>query len=320
MIFWRLLVTSEIHAVTGAFGYSGKYIAKRLLSIGKTVITLTNSPNRENEFKGAVKAFPFNFDCHTKLVENLRGVTVLYCTYWVRFNHKTFKHSTAVDNLLRLFSAAKEAGVQRLVHVSITNPSKESHLEYFSGKAVVEEALIKSGISYCILRPTVLFGKEDILINNIAWAVRRFPILGIFGDGKYKLQPIFVEDLAEVAVQKGAERRNEIVDAIGPETFEYRKLVGEVARALGLKRLIVPVPPLVVYLVGKMIGWWVDDVMVTKEEIDGLMENLLFTKSPPLGKTKLSSWLLENAATIGVKYASELGRRKNTTSSYEKIV
>lgn len=312
-------MTQELHAVTGAFGYSGKYIARNLLAADKPVMTLTNSPDRRNEFGGRIKVCPFNFDRPEKLVESLKGVTVLYNTYWVRFNYTTFKHSIAVDHLKTLIACAKRAGVQRVVHVSITNPSKDSHLEYFSGKAEVEEALIDSGMSYCILRPTVLFGREDILINNIAWAVRRFPVVGVFGDGEYKLQPIFVEDLAEIAVQKGGERRNEILDAIGPETFTYKGLVREVARALGLKRLILPMPPLLVYLVGKVIGHLVGDVMVTREEIDGLMENLLFTKSPPLAKTRLSAWLRENRDRLGVRYASEIGRRVNLTSSYDDI-
>ena len=195
----------QIHAVTGAYGYSGKYIAQRLLNAGHQVITLTNSPQRTNPFGERVPAYPFNFDRPHELTETLRGVSVLYNTYWVRFNHETFQHASAVNNTLVLFEAAKAAGVQRIVHVSITNPSEDSELEYFSGKAQLEKALIASGISYAILRPTVLFGKEDILINNIAWLLRKFPVFGIFGDGRYRLQPIYVDDLAQLAVEQGQE-------------------------------------------------------------------------------------------------------------------
>jgi NADH dehydrogenase len=106
--------------------------------------------------------------------------------------------------------------VQRIVHVSITNPSEESPLEYFSGKARLEQALAATAMSYAILRPTVLFGKEDILINNIAWALRRLPVFGVFGDGHYRLQPIYVDDLAQLAVEQGANRENVVIDAIGP--------------------------------------------------------------------------------------------------------
>ncbi len=191
---------SELHVVTGAFGYSGKYIARRLLAQGHRVRTVTNSVERENEFNGRVEPHPFNFDQPEKLVESLRGAAVLYNTYWVRFNHKTFAHADAVKNTLALFDAAKKAGVKRIVHVSITNPSLDSPLEYFSGKAQLEEALKATGIPYSILRPTVIFGKEDILINNIAWMLRKLPLFGVFGNGRYRLQPIYVDDLAKLAV------------------------------------------------------------------------------------------------------------------------
>ena len=176
--------TKEIHAVTGAFGYSGRYLAARLLEQGRTVITLTNSVKRENPFGGHVRAFPLSFTEPGRLAAALAGVDVLYNTYWVRFNHRTFTHAQAVANTLVLFEAARRAGVRRVVHVSITNPSEDSPLEYFSGKARLERALVESGLAYAILRPTVLFGREDILINNIAWALRRFPFFAIFGDSR----------------------------------------------------------------------------------------------------------------------------------------
>ena len=227
-----------MHAVTGAFGYSGKYITQQLLAQGHEVITLTNSVHRANNFAGKVRAFPFNFDQPDALRRSLEGVEVLYNTYWVRFNHKLFKHADAVQNTMRLFTAARQAGVKRIVHISITNPSENSRLEYFSGKARLEKALIESGLSYAILRPTVLFGKEDILINNIAWTLRHLPVYGIFGDGTYKVQPIYVDDLAELAVVHGAQRENIILDAIGPETFTFRELVETLGQCIGRPRPI----------------------------------------------------------------------------------
>ena len=312
----RYMNTNTIHAVTGAFGYSGRYIALRLLGEGRKVITLTNSLARANPFGSQVRAFPLLFDEPEKLAQSLAGVEVLYNTYWVRFNHKLFTHAQAVRNTLVLFEAAKRAGVRRVVHVSITNPSEDSPLEYFAGKARLERALRESGLSYSILRPTVLFGREDILINNIAWALRRFPFFSVFGDGSYRLQPICVEDLAELAVAEGKLDENKITNAIGPETFAYRALVEKVGEAIGRKRLIVGVSPRLGYAASRVLGWFMHDIFITREEIKGLMDGLLCVDTPPTGKTRLTDWMRANADTLGRSYASELGRRQDRKRPY----
>lgn len=309
-------MSHPIHAVTGAFGYSGKYIAQRLLTKGYTVRTLTNSVHRQNPFGSKVEVHPFNFDQPQKLTESLRGVSVLYNTYWVRFNHKLFTHETAVQNTLTLFECAKAAGVERVVHVSITNPSEDSHLEYFSGKARLENALQASGLSYAILRPAVIFGKEDILINNIAWLLRRLPLFGTFGDGQYRLQPIYVDDLAQLAVEQGEQRDNTIINAIGPETFTYKELVEQIGMIIGKKRPMLSIPPVVGYWAGAIMGKVVGDVIITREEIEGLMADLLVVDAPPAGRTRLTDWARENADWLGKYYASEIGRRKDRVQSY----
>ncbi|MBI4564236.1 MAG: NAD(P)H-binding protein [Planctomycetes bacterium] len=312
-------MSASIHVVTGAYGYSGKYITRRLLAERKTVRTITNSLHREDPFDGRVKAFPLSFDQPDKLVDALCGASVLYNTYWVRFNQPEFRHSVAVENTKILFQAAKTAGVERIIHVSITNPSEESPLEYFRGKAILERNLRESGLSYAILRPTVLFGREDILINNIAWILRQFPIFGVFGDGNYRLQPMFVDDLARLAVREGERRQNVVIDAIGPETFTYRELVQVIARCIGKERPIVSIPDWLGYAVGWCLGKVLKDVVITREEIEGLRANLLYTNSPPAGDTRLSDWCREYADTLGIRYASELARRKDRETSYEKI-
>ncbi len=308
--------STPIHAVTGAFGYSGKYIAQRLLAAGRTVITLTNSTDRANDFGGRLPVYPFHFDQPDELARSLAGVEVLYNTYWVRFNHKLFRHADAVHNTLILFEAAQRAGVQRIVHISITNPAEDSPLEYFSGKARLERALIESGLSYAILRPTVLFGKEDILINNIAWLLRHLPVFGVFGDGSYRLQPVYVDDLAALAVAQGAASANAIFNAIGPETFTYRQLVTTIGQLIGARRPVIGVPPAVGYWVGRAVGSLVGDVTITREEIAGLMANLLYVDTPPTGTTKLTDWIAAHADSLGRRYTSELARRVDRVGAY----
>jgi NADH dehydrogenase len=301
----------ELHVVTGAFGYSGRYIASRLLNAGSRVRTITNHPDISDPMAAMIEVRPMNFVNERVLVESLRGASVLHNTYWVRFNHSRFTHSIAVDNTLRLFEAAVKAGVRRIVHVSINNPSEDSPLDYFRGKARLERALRDSGLSYAILRPPVLFGREDVLINNIAWFLRRFPIFGVFGDGNYRLQPIYVDDLAALAVEWGRRDEDMTIEAIGPETFTYRGLVETIGRIIGRPRRIIEISPELGYRFGAIVGKIVGDVPITRDEIEGLMAGLLYVENvPPAGKTMLTEWASANARFLGCKYASELARRR----------
>ncbi|MBI5117297.1 NmrA family NAD(P)-binding protein [Candidatus Poribacteria bacterium] len=325
--------------VTGAFGYTGKYIARRLLSIGEQVKTLTWH-DRDNPFGNKVEVFPFNFDKPDKLMESLRGASTFYNTYWIRFPRGESTYERAVENTKTLIEAAKQAGVRRFVHISITNCSANSPLPYFKGKALVEKAIIESGLSYAIIRPTVIFGCEDILINNIAWLLRKFPVFAIMGSGKYQLRPVFVEDVARIAVDAARDTRNIIIDAVGPEIYTFDELLRLIAHTVGRQEtdgrsrsprnlvgggtarraptilvgrirrplIILHVPPSIGYFLSQFIGWLVGDVLLTRDEVKGLMSNLLVTAGPSTGVTRMSKWLEQNAATVGVKYASELKR------------
>lgn len=309
---------NDKHAVTGAYGFSGQYIARRLLSKGKQVVALSNSgyydPSkrrkaRDPSWNAQIRTHPLCFDQPDELTRTLQGVSVLYNNYWIRFNHRHFSISQAVENSRILFRAAREAGVGKVVHVSITNPSVDSPLEYFRGKALVEHALKESGLPHAILRPALLFGKNDILINNIAWLLRRFPVFGVFGDGSYKVQPIFVDDLARIAITKGGEAENSLVHAVGPETFTFRELVVTIGRIIGKQRPIFSIQPEIGYFIGRVIGALKKDTLLTREEIQGLMENKLWVDEPPAGDTRLTEWAAEHASILGVTYNSEMARR-----------
>lgn len=295
-------------AVTGAFSYSGKYITKRLLARGEEVINLTGHPNRPDPFNGKVKVFPLNFSNQDEMIQSLRGADVLVNTYWVRFDQGGNTQPKAVENTRALVNAAARSGVKRVVHISITNPSADSHLPYFWGKAANEKAVTESGMGYAILRPTVLFGKEDILINNIAWLLRRFPIFGLPGNGSYRLSPVYVDNLAELAADAVYQTENYIWDAVGPDEFTFKEMVELIGETIGKKPLLIPFPPRLALLAAQFLSLFVNDVMLTPEEVDGLMANLLISKEPPRCKTRLADWLKENRDTVGARYASELKR------------
>jgi NADH dehydrogenase len=300
--------SGEFDVVTGALSYTGKYITRRLLSAGRRVRTLTGHPDRPNPFGKRVEIVPMNFEDRASLARSLRGASVLYNSYWVRFSHGRATFDQAVANSRALIQAAKEAGIRRIVHLSIANPSIDSHLPYYSRKAQVERAIIDSGLSYAILRPTVIFGAEDILINNIAWFVRHFPFFAIPGLGQYQIQPIFVEDIADLAVSAASEEPNLILDAVGPEIFIFEELIRLIATGVGCKTRLIHVRPWVALWMLRLIDPIVGDVVLTREEIEGLMGNLLVSKQAATAQTQFSEWLAQNASILGTTYTSELER------------
>lgn len=300
----------DFDVVTGAFGYTGKHIARRLLATGRRIKTLTAHPQSANTPDGSLEIAPFNFDRPDDLAKSLEGATCVVNTYWVRFDYRGVTHERAVENSRTLIRAAARAGVHRFVQVSITNASEDSPLPYFRGKASVERAVRESGLSFAIVRPTVIFGFEDILLNNIAWMLRKFPVFAIPGTGEYRLQPIFVEDFAAIVVEAMGDRRNSTIDAIGPETFTFNELVKLLADATGSTAHMIHTSPQMALALAKMIGWFTRDVTLTRDEVLGLMANLLVSSDPPNGKTRLSVWLNENSDSIGLAYASELARRR----------
>jgi NADH dehydrogenase len=310
---------TQKYAVTGAFGYSGQYITRALLERGHEVTTLTNSPQRSCDFADRIHVAPLEFQSPDELANSLRGTKVLINTYWVRFDHATFTHAQAVKNTRILFRAAQAAGVQRIVHVSITHPAADSPLPYFSGKAELETALHETGIAYSILRPAVLFGGRDILINNIAWTLRRFPIFGVLGDGQYGIRPIHVADMAQLAVDESERDEQRIVDAVGPESFTFRELVATLGRIIERPRPIISIPPMLGLFLAKLVGLYQRDVFLTKEEILGLMAGHLESDAPSTGTTKLTEWARRNADTLGKHYASELRRRRDRVTSYDRL-
>ncbi len=295
-------------AVTGAFSYSGKYITGRLLERGEEVMTLTGHPHRADPFHGQVRAFPLDFEDWQGLVESLKGAEVLVNTYWVRFDRGQNTQLRAVENTRKLIAAARSADVRRIVHISITNSSAASPLPYFWGKAANEETVIGSGMSYAILRPTVLVGTEDILINNIAFLLRRFPFFVLPGDGKYRLQPVYVGDLADLVVEAVYRKDSYIIDTVGPDILTFEQMVNLIGEKVGARRPLISLPPRLALLAAQFLSLLVGDVLLTPEELEGLRANLLVSTAPPRGKTRLADWLEANKDSVGVRYASELQR------------
>ncbi len=291
----RPAAESRVDVVTGAFSYTGRFIARRLLADGRRVRTLTNHSRRPGteDLLEKLEVEPLQFEDRARLRVSLKGASTLYNTYWVRFPHGRLDFDKAVANTRTLLRAAAEAGVKRVVHISVSNPSLDSSLAYYKGKAQTEEAVKESGLSWGIVRPTLVFASGDILVNNIAWMLRRMPLFGIPGEGHYRVQPVAAEDVADIAVSAGV---------------TYLELIDQICIAVRRRPRFVYLSPSTFILAGQLIGLFTRDVVLTREEVEGLMDELLVSAEPARGTHRFDDWLLTNADTLGQRYASELSR------------
>jgi uncharacterized protein YbjT (DUF2867 family) len=307
-------MTTDFDVVTGAFSYSGRAIATRLLDRGRSVRTLTGHPERAGDAT-PIDVRPLDFADMPALVRDLEGATTLYNTYWVRFAHGRASHAQAVENSRTLFHAARQAGVRRIVHISITNPSIESRYPYFRGKALVERALAETGVPYTILRPAILFGADGVLVNNIAWLLRHVPVFAIGGRGTYRIRPIHVDDLADLCIAAAAPTDDSIIDAVGPDRPTFVELVRSIRTTVGSRARIVHVPGSLLPAISSALDLALRDVLLTRDEYRAMADGLADTDGPATAPTAISDWLADQPSTLGTHYANEIQRHFRSTSA-----
>jgi uncharacterized protein YbjT (DUF2867 family) len=295
-----------VDAVTGAFSYTGSAIARELLARDRRVRTLVRSPSPPGHpLAGSVEVAPLALDDEAALVSALAGVEVLHNTFWIRFpcGRSTFEWAIAAS--ARLFRAAAAAGVERIVHISVTRPSLASPYAYFRAKAAVDELALAGPVPATVVRPSLVFGgRQEILVNNIAWFLRRLPVFAV-PRRACRVQPVHVDDVARLAVEEAGPG---VVDAVGPETFTYRSLVECVAAAVGTRTRLVPLPERTVTSFGHAAGLALRDTVVTREELGALAASLLTSDGPPRGTTRFSEWVAGQGDWLGREYHSELDR------------
>ena len=288
--------------ITGAFSYTGAAVADELLNRGHEVHTLTNRRSDKQ-----ITSAPLKFD-QEHLETQLRGAETFINTYWIRLPYAGQTFDTAVENSRLLISAAKNAGVKRIVHISVSNAEKGTNLGYYHGKNQVEKFLRESGAPYSIVKPTLIVGPGDVLTNNIAWFLRRLPLFLVPGGGRYRIQPVMLNDVAKITADAAEASGNLEVDAAGPTIITFRDYVKKLAKACGLRRWIFGAPIWMALPALKLVGLLLRDIILTREEVLGLKQELLVTSSPPLGKESVEDWLINNGRHLGRKYANDLDR------------
>jgi len=232
--------------VTGVFSYTGRFIAERLLAGGREVRTLSRRPPGRDDLD--LSTAPLQFEDVAALVESLKGAETLYNTYWIRFQHAGMTFERAVENTRVLFHAAADAGVARIVHISVTKPADDSPYPYFRGKAAVER------------------------------------------------------------IEAAAAPGNPVLDAAGPDTLTFEQLVRTVRAAVGSRARIVRSGVAPALAMTRLAGLFLRDIVLTRDELLGLMDSLLVSEGAPTGSARFGDWLAQNGNELGRSYVSELAR------------
>jgi NADH dehydrogenase len=304
----------RLSVVTGAFSYTGSHIATQLLAGGERVRTLSRRPEPGHPLSGRVEHGTLQFSDVGRLRADLRGADTLYNTYWIRFPRDGVTWDDVLANTRTLLGAAREAGVRRVVHLSVTGADERSPLPYYRAKALAERAVREAGLaSHAIVRPTLVFGRGDILVTNIAWLLRRLPVLVLPAGGAYRLQPVAVEDVAALAIALGRRGDDVTRDAAGPETMTFAALIRAVRAATGARCRLARAPAGAALALSAVAGRVLGDVLVTRDELAGVMAGLLVSREPPAGRRRLAGFLASEGEALGRAFVSE--RRRNWPAS-----
>lgn len=296
-----------LDAVTGAFSFTGRAIAGQLLAEGREVVTLVRRP-APPDADPRIRTAPIAFDDPAALAAAFATVDTFYNTYWIRFERGEMTFDEIIRRTRLLMTAATQAGVRRVVHVSVVNAAPTAPTPYFIAKARLDDVVRASGLSHAIVRPTLTFGPGDILVNNLCWVLRRFPAFAIPGNGEYRLQPVHVDDVGQIALAAGRQTGDMDVDAAGPDILTFNQFVRLLAEAIDSKAWLFHAPRPLSYLGARILGMLVRDVMLTGDEVTELTASLLVSAQPPMGRIGLPAWASAHADELGRTYHSELDR------------
>lgn len=312
-------MTAPFDMVTGAFGQTGHAIARRLQAGGRAVRSLTRAPAPAGS---PIRALAPTWDDPTALTEALRGCEVLYSTYWARFG-LAGHYAPLVERLATLFSCAREAGVRHIVQLTVAKAQEGRGIPYYDGKARLEAVLASCGVASTVVRPAMMFGPDDTLVNNCAWMLRHLGAFPVLAGGPHRIRPAFVEDVAALCVARGLSAgaargdrgtESQRLDAVGPETLEFGRLVGVIRDAVAPRAVTPRLPAPTVWLGAKVTAPLVQDTVVTWPELQTIRRGLYDVPGPTNCPTAFTAWVQAHGRSLGEAYHSQ--RRRAAGTSY----
>ena len=271
--------------VTGPTGFLGRRVVQKLLDHNYQVRCLVRSPGRERILpQGSVDVYYGDIDNPEALISACRGVEqVIHLVAVIRQGKEATFDSVNRVGVQNVVAAAKEAGsVGQFIHVSAVGAVNNPEFPYLQSKWEGEQTVIDSGLPYTIIRPSIIFGRGDEFLNSLAALVRVFPMVPIISSGRNRLQPIWVDDVAQcIALSLSRhDLQGHILELGGPEQLSYNEIVRIVSRTMGRRRVHLHVP------------MWIMRFNVA------LMQALM--SRPPINSEMLKMMRVRNVAEVGV--------------------
>jgi len=270
------MVATNARSVTvfGGTGFLGQRIVRRLRYRGFPIRVASRHPDRGRRLFGSdgpqLQSVQTNIHDEQSVADATAGVygVVNAVSLYVENGRETF-HSVHVKSAQRVAVQAHRAGVERFVHVSGIGADPASQSQYIRKRGEGELAVRAAFADALLIRPAVMFGPDDAFLTTILKLLRQFPIYPIFGRGLTKLQPAYVEDVAEAIgqVMQNAETPSMIFEFGGPRVYYYEELLRAIARQAGLAPLLIPIP----FAVWHALAWTSEmfpSPLLTRNQVD----------------------------------------------------
>ena len=250
-------------AIAGGSGFIGRAIARRLASTGEIKVrVLTRNPDTARarlELPG-VEFVRGDVGNPATLKDALAGASAIvdavqFDGYPIENPRRGFTFERIdYGGAAALIAAARQAGVAQFIYVSGAAADENSTHPGFRAKGRAERAIRESGLSYTIFRPSLVYGREDKVVNGLARAIRFAPVMGVPGTGRQNVQPVLVDDLAAcVALAVSGRGRNQTYDIGGPDLMTFDEMMKVIMDASGHRRLLFHIPEAVMRAVGGVL-------------------------------------------------------------------
>lgn len=280
----------RVATVFGGSGFIGRHLIRRLAKSGTIVRVASRHPAQANFLKtaGAVgQIIPWAVDVRddASVARAVKDADIVINLIGALYETAPWSFETVhVDTPARIARLSKEAGVQRLVHVSALGSDARSESAYARSKAAGERALLAAFPEATIVRPSIVFGPEDRFFNKFAAMAQVSPALPLIGGGKTRFQPVSVSDLADaiMAVLGNDGAKGRIYELGGPNTYTFRQLMELMLKEIHRKRLLVPVP----WRISESLGGILEKVpliapLLTRDQVELLKKDNVVSGEQP---------------------------------------